>query len=186
MMNKVIIFTVGAAAGSLLTWKLLEEKYKRIADEEINSVIEHYKNKDKKKEENGELEIAEHYVEVDELDNVKREYAKKITDLQYADDDATVIQQPVEDVTAPYVISPDEYGETQYYDSKSLTYYADFVLADDEGEIICDPENLIGDALAHFGDYEEDAVHVRNEYTECDYEILKTEKTFSEVYGEDI
>lgn len=181
-MNKVFIFTLGAATGALLTWKLVESKYKKLADEEIASVVEHYKNKEEKKE----LKIAEHYVEVDKLDNVKREYTKKVTDLGYADDDATIILEPMENIKAPYVISPDEFGETQFYDTKSWNYYADFVLADDEGEIIADPENIIGDALAHFGEYEEDAIHVRNENTQCDYEILKQEKTFSEIYEEDI
>lgn len=185
-MNKVFVFTLGAAAGAtvsaLVTWKLIEEKYKKIADEEIESVVDYYKDKKKKEE----TDIAKHYVEVDELDNIKKEYNKQITDLGYADDDATVILEPTENRVAPYVISPDEFGETQYYDTKSLTYYADFVLADDDGEMIVDYEDIIGDALAHFGEFEDDAIHVRNENTECDYEILKVEKTFSEVYGEDI
>ena len=39
-MNKLFIFSLGAAAGSLLTWKLIEKKYKDLADEEIASVVE--------------------------------------------------------------------------------------------------------------------------------------------------
>ena len=31
-----IAFSVGAAVGSIVAWKLLEKKYKRIADEEID------------------------------------------------------------------------------------------------------------------------------------------------------
>ena len=45
-MNKLLMFTLGAAAGSLLTWKIVEGKYKKIADEEIESVKEHYKNRE--------------------------------------------------------------------------------------------------------------------------------------------
>ena len=48
--------------------------------------------------------------------------------------------------------------------------------------IISDYETLIGDALSHFGEYEDDSVYVRNEDTECDYEILKHDKTFDEIY----
>lgn len=182
-MNKVVIFSLGAlaggTAGALVTWKVIEQKYKKLADEEIESVREYYKEKKMGNP------YAEEYFKVDELDNVKEDYSQQITDLGYADDNATVILDPVEDRIAPYVISPDEFDTTQYYDVKSFTYYADYILADEDGEIIPDPEDIIGDALAHIGEFEDDAVHVRNENTECDYEILKVEKTYSEAYGED-
>lgn len=46
-MNKTLIsaimFTTGAAIGSLVTWKVVETKYSRIAQEEIDSVKEEYK-----------------------------------------------------------------------------------------------------------------------------------------------
>ena len=38
-----ILFTAGAAIGSLVTWKVVETKYARIAQEEIDSVKEEYK-----------------------------------------------------------------------------------------------------------------------------------------------
>ena len=182
-MNKVLMFGLGAAVGSLLTWKLIEAKYRKLAEDEIADVIEHYKNKEEKKE----LKIAEQYVEVDKLDNVQREYTQRVMDLGYADEDATVILDPVEERTAPYIISPDEFGEKEGYDTKSWTYYADSVLTDETDDIVVESEFIIGDALAHFGEFgEDDSVFVRNDNTECDYEILKHDKTFSEVFGEDI
>ena len=39
-LNNVLIFAVGAAIGSAVTWKLLKTKYERIAQEEIDSVKE--------------------------------------------------------------------------------------------------------------------------------------------------
>ena len=41
--SKVFIFVAGAAIGSVVTLKFLEEKYRRIADEEIESVKETFK-----------------------------------------------------------------------------------------------------------------------------------------------
>ena len=35
------------------------------------------------------------------------------------------------------------------------------------------------DSLNHFGEFEEDSVYVRNENIECDYEILKLEKSIN-------
>ena len=41
---------------------------------------------------------------------------------------------------------------------------------------------MIGpDALDHFGEYEDDSVYIRDETNEMDYEILKSEKMFSEI-----
>lgn len=45
-MNKVFIFVLGATVGSLVTWKIVEQKYKKIADDEIESVVKHFKNKE--------------------------------------------------------------------------------------------------------------------------------------------
>ena len=186
-MKSVIGFVLGAAAGSLLTWKLVEEKYRQIANDEIESVREHYINKNK---ENSESNIPEHFEdeeiyadEIEITDVKKAEYEEKVKDLGYSDDMSEAWIEPGSDYIAPVIISPEEYGDNDF-EMKSLTYYADFVLADNDGdEIVSDPESIIGNALNHFGEYENDAVHVRNFNDECDYEILKHEKTFSEIVG---
>lgn len=187
-MNKVIAFVVGAAAGSLLTWKLLEKKYKQMADEEIAAVKEYFRNKEDETKE----ELIERFVEEDKLDGTRTEYTKMVNDMGYTsvsrsteysvEEDGSVYMAPGPEEVAPYVISPDEYGSGDY-EVKCWTCYADSVITDDEDEIVWNPESIIGDALNHFGDYEDDSVHVRNENTGCDYEILKNEHTFSEVNG---
>lgn len=190
-MNKVLAFIVGAAAGSLLTWKLLEKKYRQMADEEIESVIEHFRNK----ETETKKELIEHFVEEDKLDGTKTEYTKMVDGLGYTsasrsteysiEEDGSIYMAPGPEEIAPYVISPDEYGDREGYDVKCWTYYADSVVTDEEDEIVWNPESIIGDALEHFGEYENDSVHVRNDNTGCDYEILKDEHTFTEINGED-
>ena len=181
--KKVIIFALGVAAGSLVTWKIVEEKYKRIADEEIESVIEHFKAKLDKDDikKNGTKEHPKRSGDVPFTELVKMENEQLVKDLGYdVEDDAIVKTESVREYIKPYIISPEELGE---FGNKirSLTYYADFVLADEDDYMISDPEAIIGDALEHFGEYEDDAVHVRDENIECDYEILKSEKTFSEI-----
>ena len=42
-MKNLLCFVAGAAIGSVVTWKLIEKKYKDLADEEIESVIETFK-----------------------------------------------------------------------------------------------------------------------------------------------
>ena len=202
-MKRVLYFALGATAGSLVTWFIVKEKYKRIADEEIASVVEHYHNKLNALNVNVVMDNEEIKVCVDgeevirqtneELvihtteeftDEEREEYAEQIEDLGYSDEAVVNIPLPRE-YTKPYVISPDEYGEMGYM-TASLTLYDDGVLVDDaDDEIISNPEDIIGDALSRFGEYEDDAIHVRDENVECDYEILKSEKTFSEVYKGD-
>lgn len=189
MKNKIFMFALGAAAGSLVTWKLIEKKYKEIADEEIASMSEYYHEKlNKEVIENEEARDVEFDV-VEE----KEEHEELVEDLEYTAGLATIEEDTegifetkadIREYVKPYVITPEEFGEFGN-ETKSLTYYSDFVLVDEEGDIIADPEAVIGDALEHFGEYEDDAVHVRDENIECDYEILKHEKTFSEVYKEE-
>lgn len=203
-MKRVIIFVLGAAAGSLVTWKLIDKKYKKIADEEIASVQEYYHNKLNTLDCENHIAQVEAYdtpiehpevkVTIDEENNdeevemfteeEREEYSEQVKDLGYSDDEAIVNIKLPREYTRPYVISPDEFGEFGGM-TASLTLYADGILADEDDEIITDPENVIGDALDHFGEYEDDAIHVRDEAIECDYEILKSEKTFDEVHKGD-
>ena len=84
----------------------------------------------------------------------------------------------------PYVISPESMGEMDGYDSISLTLFADGVLTDDDFEPMEQDEiaDCIGsDYQDHFGDYEDDAVHIRNDIHRTDYEILKDLRTYDEV-----
>lgn len=179
-MKNVIAFVLGGTVGSLITWKLLEKKYKDIANEEIEAVREHYRSKLEPVCDMAN-EVSLPYANTEEFKEDKSNYNKIITDLGYVSDDATLIVNQGEEGVAPYVISPDEYGDLPGYDTDSFTYYADGIVANDDYEIIDDLDNLIGDGLMHFGEFEDDAVHVRNENLKCDYEILKHENTFEEI-----
>ena len=79
----------------------------------------------------------------------------------------------------PYVISPDEFGELDDYDTASLLYFADGVVADMEMNPVDDIDEIIGEAsLDHFGEYEDDSVYVRNDRLRIDYEVLKDLRNF--------
>ena len=80
----------------------------------------------------------------------------------------------------PYVIPPEEFGEVFEYDQYSMTYYADGVLTyEGEDDPIEDVDDLVGEASLHtFGEYEEDAVFVRNDLERAEYEILRDPRNF--------
>lgn len=199
-MNKVFIFVLGAAVGSLVTWKFVEEKYRRIADEEIESVKETFKSREskiaedeKQAEELGvESPSKEFYSQLKESTDKLTEdmcnyhklasnYNSNSKDYKYTDEngEGEIVEDEPEDYPEPYIIAPEEFGEDGY-NTESLIYYQDKVLATNDDSIIDADESelLLGDGLEHFGEYEDDAVHVRNEKTKTDYEILKSEKYY--------
>ena len=201
----VLIFVLGAAAGSLATWKLIEKKYKDIAQEEIDSVKDTF-SKMKKNEYTDKLEDYPDFEEFDDSDDsydsdeepkseqkIDRnnkpdivEYAKILSETGYTnyaerqDKKEKKGVEPVED-ERPYVISPDEFGEKDGYENVTLTYYADGVLTDYFDNVISNVDEVVGfDSLDHFGEYEDDVVFVRNEKMETDYEILRDLRDFNE------
>lgn len=201
----VLIFVLGAAAGSLATWKLIEKKYKDIAQEEIDSVKDTF-SKMKKNEYPDKLEDYpdfEEFDDSDDSDDVEEEpkpeqkidrnnkpdiveYAKILSETgytNYAERQDKKEKKGVEPVEyeRPYVISPDEFGEKDGYENVTLTYYADGVLTDYFDNVISNIDEVVGfNSLDHFGEYEDDVVFVRNEKMETDYEILRDLRDFNE------
>ena len=189
-MNKslcVLTFILGAAGGSFVTYKLLKNKYEEIAQEEIDSVKETYRNSQGECMPNPEIEEQKEVAKksMDKPDIM--EYSKKIKDCNYSDYSKTEHNKPEEcpeekDTSDPYVISPDEFGEDDTYDRINLTYYADGVLADENDEEVENVDGTVGlDSLETFGTYEDDSVHVNNDRLRAYYEILRDERNYEDV-----
>lgn len=184
LLSNIVIFATGAALGSVVTWKLIENKYKKIADEEIESVKEVYSRK------YGTPEDHKDYVVIpSKYDNQNdiSEYAAMINDLGYTNksDGEGGAEDMDDDCDMPYLIEPEEFGEKDGYDTESWTYYADGVVTDEYGEVQTTSEiaNHIGkDFYKHYGEYEDDSVHIRNDVYECDYEVLKDLRNYYDVY----
>lgn len=188
-LNKFLIFAAGAAIGSAVTWKYLKSKYEQDILEEVL-------------EEDTNGETTDDEVGPDDLYTVGKayekpdikEYAKILNNGNYGaeeveedeikKDPAIVkyIKKEVADVERPYVIPPEEFGEFDEYETISLTYYADKVLADDMDEVVEDVDYVVGtDSLTHFGEYEDDSVFVRNDRLKADYEILLDPRNYADV-----
>lgn len=163
-MKKFVIFALGAAIGSAVTYFVMKNRYEEYTEIE-------------------EVEVEDDVVEVaDETKDTKpadeKEKLKDLTKEYWKEEDAEMD----DDYGKPYVISPDEFGEKDGFDTISLTYYADGVLTDELNIPIEDIEGMVThDALKHFGEYEDDSVFVRNEGHEIDYEILKDLRKYSDV-----
>ena len=192
-MKNLLCFVAGAAIGSVVTWKLIEKKYKDLADEEIESVIETFKNRKPRITKDEVKETVEKVINKfkepkETVEDIVTAEGYSIEDEEETEEDDesnyTVDVDPGVEVIVPYVITPGQFGEYNEYGTKTLTYYADNVLTDEIDNPITSEEmvTMIGpDALDHFGEYEDDSVYIRDEINEMDYEILKSEKKFSEI-----
>ena len=192
-MKNLLFFAAGAAIGSVVTWKLIEKKYKDLADEEIESVIETFKNRKPRITKDEVKETVEKVINkwkepketVEDIVTSEGYYTEDEEETEEDDEsNYTVDVDPGVEVIVPYVITPEQFGEYDEYGTKTLTYYADNVLTDEIDNPITSDEmiTMIGpDALDHFGEYEDDSVYIRDEMNEMDYEILKSEKMFSEI-----
>ena len=187
-LSNVLLFTAGVAVGSLVTWRYFKSKYEVVEDE-----IE-----EKTEETEGETETEDEDPEVSEskMSYKKpplKEYVKMVEDNGYVpkthieevEEEITNGEWDNKDVYEPFIIRPEEYGELHAYETLSLNYYADGVLTDELDNPIEDVESLVpADFADHFGEYEDDVVHVRNDNLECDYEILRDLRKFTDVVGE--
>lgn len=177
-LNKFLIFTAGVVIGSAVTWKLVKTKYEQIAREEIESVKERYSNRVNAATVDT-VEVTTKHEPIDEykdeFDEVKDEYNQIVQRYTKPKSDTS---EPDE----PYVIPPEEFGEKDDYECVSLIYFADNVLADECYEPVPSINATVGrDALNSFGEFEDDAVHVRNDNLKKDYEILLDSRNYSEV-----
>lgn len=181
-LSKVLIFVAGAAVGSVVTWKLVEAKYKKIADEEIASVKEVFGMTHAEEKDEEPVEVEEDDIPEEQTIEQARVILKENGYTNYALTPEEV-EQKMKDVERPYVIPPEEYGELYDYDTIELTYYVeDGVLADDGNEPIDNIDEVVGyDSLRKFGEYEDDAVHVRNDVMKVDYEILLSIERYEDV-----
>lgn len=181
-LSSVIIFCGGIFIGGFLTWDLFKTKYEKIADEEIASVKETFEHRESRPDKNykveEELKGNDAYVNIIDS-NGYRNYSNTTIETNKKGGTADM------ELNHPYVITPEQYEDNVDYTKVSLTWYSDEVLEDDWGNVL-DPDDVIGrDALATFGQYEDDSVFVRDDDEQIDYEVLRDTRSYEETYGHD-
>lgn len=190
----IFMFALGAVIGSLATWKYTKTKYERIAQEEIDSVKEVFRRQANNIEQHTEEECEDEteIEEEDPVDEELREYqdiASRYSNVNYSNIKNEQKGGGTTMIEKPYVISPDDFGELDGYETTSLTYYADGVLEDDYYVVIEEDavDDMVGvESLEHFGDYEPDTVFVRNEKLKTDFEIQRDLRKYSETTHESL
>lgn len=178
----VLAFSLGAAVGSVVTWKLLKDKYEKIANDEIESVKAVFSERKRKADEARQ--------EKEKYEALLDSYITHEDDIPREEPLSNFKQKGGPDIMEdkPYVIPPEEFGDFSDYEMINLTYYADGILANDMDEMVDHVETIVGlDSLEHFGEYEADTVFVRNDKLKADYEICRDLRRFSAIsYAENL
>lgn len=193
-----IAFVVGSAVGFVGSMKYFEKKYEQYATDEIEHIRELY-GKKRGGEDEPEVDDKQERTEEVVLNGTAREkydrekYREVLGRTNYADFSNKDPRPPVEEIVKPrnkdmiqeepYIIQPEEFGDTFENDTIEITYYAgDSILADDGDFIMTDIEGSIGnEALDLFLDPNVEIVYVRNDRLRLDYEISRDSRSYEVV-----
>ena len=183
--KNVLLFTAGLVIGSVVTWKMTKDKYEQWANDEIRMMREYYNQKEEEYYEEEDLDEEPIEAEVRTERSTKpdlTEYTSKLNESGYTDySEISKKDEKEEDDESdmeekPYVISPEEFGDFDDYETIELTYYKNGYVTDDQDILMSNDEveEAIGwNNITRMGEDEEDALHVRNEKRKTDYEILQ-------------
>ena len=197
-MNKIIAFILGAGVGAGAMAYVCKTKYEVMIQEELDDIKAAYKEKLREAGIGEELEevMNDDFVTSTNDEESVMEYANKLSKKAHTnyssmstrkdvdeeipknvviEEELDVVKQKIQ------VITPDEYGDNADYDTLTLNLYLDGIVTDEDDDPISHVEDIIGDALEHFGEYEEDRLFVRNDANHTYYEVLRDERNYSEV-----
>ena len=171
-MNKVkciLIFAFGAAVGSVLTWRYIQNKTP------MEQETENRDGQDAEATDDENYTSAPYYGgALPKTDGISVMPCKEETE-----------EQMEQKKMLPYIISPDIFGdrEDEDYEMITLKYYeGDDVITDEDDNVLEGVTSIIGDdVIQHFGEYEDDTVFIRNDILKCDYEVLRIDESYSDV-----
>ena len=199
-------FVAGLVLGAAITNKVVEKKYQDMADEEIQSVIDTFKKRETTSitDQDDDLEVEGETKELDRFaessnNGLLTKYQSEVDRINY-DKISTqnikpkrgkkkkeeIIEEPPKKrpIDHIYIISPDEFKTIEAYSTTTYYYSSDRMLFDENCIELSNSEierTIDHDPYGHFGEYEDDAVYVRNDELMCDYEILLSDKTGAEI-----
>lgn len=200
-MKKLLIFLLGAGAGSAITWYITKERYRAIANEEIASVVNKFKEREEEinnimnniPDENPNPNYQESNEDISQPEQDKvvdiNSFKQIVEDEKYKsdmseDDNEYIVETDIPEKPGPYEISEEEYNQYNDYDEKTLIYTADNMLIDEDDDLIVDPESIVGNCLNNFGVYTE-SMYIRDDVNKIDYIVIRSEKLYSEFIPEE-
>lgn len=201
---------MGAATGYLIARGRLETKYEKLAENEIDQMREHFRQRLVVRDTKPDLEgLTSRLEDLGYYRKSEKESAGSppapsppgVPNVQPAETSRNVFDsvKPTYDEwdweaekvlreagARVFVIHQDEFGDTDNPETTLSYYEGDDVLCDENDRPIEDQHKLVGDCLDRFGQGSGDrnVVYIRNLDLEIDLEVTKSSKTYAEeVHG---
>lgn len=177
-----LAFLGGIGLGFCVGTYTTDKRLRTMMDEEVKAVEEYY---EKKLNEESKQVVVE-TIPVKPSDDQLKEVVDDILEKHSYTNYSKLQEEADNELIEIEIISPEEYGEDLEYDCvEGLTYYSDGYLADEYDEVVENITELIGsEALYSFGQYEDDAVHVKNNELKKYYQIIKSDEKYSNIVWE--
>lgn len=195
LFKNLIIFGMGVAIGSAVTYFMVKESIEQSADSEMDSFYNFYKSKMEKisGEENSEKVDEESPEErkqaFEEYSSIVGSYTKK--EKEYTNYSSYSLEDAIdEDKTAhpddkseqPYTIDQYLYEEDEDYAKEELFYYDGNGVLATENEEEVDILEYIGDAGSYeLITYNEPMIWVRNESKETDFAVTRLYSSYNKM-----
>ena len=172
----LLVFCLGATAGSIFTARFLDEKYSKIADEEIESVKEVAKKTiDELKKQVDEFTIAKSKPEkIPEEKNEKTMYHN--LSKEYMDEEVPI--------GLLETIDEKKYSEDGDFEKMTLWFYGiDKALINDNEQPVDNADECVGRELIEapglYFKNNNDTVYLRNHEMGIDFEVIYLDKSYS-------
>lgn len=166
----VLIFTTGFLGGFASAYFALKKRFDILMAEEVESVKQTYEN----------FNTDNVKIDLSNVANTAKETSEKAI-RNYEKDlpkDGAKFEPEFDE---PYLIPPTEFNEVYGYETATLTLYSDGTIADEDMEIIDNPDEILGEEnLQQLEDGETDCVYIRNDSKYCDYEVLRDYSTYED------
>lgn len=186
------------AIGAIAGYFVAKYRYEKLADEEcksleekINELIVNKSSSETKNVAKEEPKKMSPVIDKKSFNNITPEQTYHDYSRIYRENISQAEQENFEkvneDYTSKYIvlITSTEFVQSPYEIQKTLMYYADGVLADDDYNEIKNIKDYVGDfdLFKLFSEGEEDVVYIRNAYLKQDYEIIFDERNFKDLVG---
>lgn len=183
-LTSVISFGIGGLAGYIYS----KRKYEKLADIEVESIkkklgLYSMQNKNKSDVQVEQKQEPEKTNEADISLGFNKETKEGYRDYSapYRSNGVAIESgKKDEDTEEPYIIDLEELSVSEY-EVKTLLYYQDGTLTDEDGNVINESErdSMIGKSvLTVFDNNDLDVIYVQNDVLQIDYEIILESRNF--------
>ena len=182
-MKNALIFLGGAAVGGLaatLYFKrkmvILEEDYQRITNDEINKYINQSTRDEEKQNTIEDTDECENLIDIEKCQVISKGngYIEAEEENIYEEEDEE------DEQIAPYIITPDEYGDDEYT-TRTLTAFTDKAILDEDNCLF--DTNYFGKDIMktlYSKKNTDSSIFVRDDNEKVDYEIIKEKISFED------